>query len=418
MRKKPYDVAIVGARIAGSALAWELGRAGYEVLLLDRARFPSDVLSTHNFFNNSVAMLREMGVLDRLLATGTPTYRRAFVQMEDAVIDGLFPEAAGETDCLCIRRTHLDRILFEHAASLPNVTAREQFRATGLLREGDTVVGVEGVGQDGKPESCYAKLVVGADGRRSQVRQWAGSVRKTAVPTDFASYVGYFEGFRQDGERCTEFYKMGEYVAIVFPTSDNLYVIGLMVPLAWRERLDKFAREPETSFRESIDAGFAATSFPQRLRDAKLVGPIKGLHGYDNDWYEEMGRGWALTGDALAFKDPAVGQGQHDALYGARVLTKVLASRASWEPHWKAMAGEYAGELERKLLARFYMACHVTKNVPLSPEQTAVNRLIGSVPEATSAFLGIYNHTNEPHELEHIVANVLQRREAAEDAPR
>jgi hypothetical protein len=54
--------------------------------------------------------------------------------------------------------------------------------------------------------------------------------------------------------------------------------------------------------------------------------------------------------------------------------------------------------------------------VPLSPDQTAVNRLIGSVPEATRAFLGIYNHTNEPHDLECIVSDILQRRVASDDA--
>ena len=78
--KQNYDVIIVGARIAGSTLAYELSKKGYDILLLERSTFPSDILSTHNFFNNSVGMLREMGVLDRLLATGTPTYKRAYVQ--------------------------------------------------------------------------------------------------------------------------------------------------------------------------------------------------------------------------------------------------------------------------------------------------------------------------------------------------
>lgn len=404
-----YDVIIVGARIAGASLAYELGNAGYKVLLVDRAFFPSDVLSTHNFFNNSVAMLRRMGVLDRLLATGTPTYRRAFIQMEDAVIDGIFPETEGETECLCIRRTHLDRILFEHAAAQPGVTAREGFRVTGLLRSGDTVIGVEGTGNSGETESYYARLVVGADGRRSKVREWAGSARKLSVPTDFASFVGYFEGFRQEGERCTEFYKMGEYLSIVFPTSDDLVVAGLMFPLEWREWTARFGTDAETAFRELIARGFSRTSLPERLQSAKLSGPIKGLLGYDNDWYEAMGRGWALTGDALAFKDPAIGQGLHDALYGASVLTRVLSERSSWEEHWDSMAVKYANEMEGRLLSRFHMACQFTKNIPFSPEQTAVNRLIGSVPEATAAFLGIYNHAYEPADLGRIVGHHIQR---------
>lgn len=59
---KNYDVIIVGARVAGATLAYELSKRGYEVLLVDRSNFPSDILSTHNFFNNSVGLLRKMGV--------------------------------------------------------------------------------------------------------------------------------------------------------------------------------------------------------------------------------------------------------------------------------------------------------------------------------------------------------------------
>lgn len=412
-----FDVVIVGARIAGSALAYELGNAGYKVLLLDRANFPSDVLSTHNFFNNSVAMLREMGLLDKLLATGTPTYRRAFIQMDETVIDGIFPETAGETECLCIRRTHLDKIMFEHAAAHPNVTAKEGCRVTGLLRDNDTVIGVNAV-ERGDNASYYAKLVVGADGRRSLVREMAGSARKLRVPTDFASYVGYFTGFRQEGEPCCEFYKVGEYLAIAFPTSDNMHVIGLMFPLAWKAWLERINKEAESCFRELIDTGFADATFSKRLQGAKLVGTLKGLQGYDNDWYEEMGRGWALTGDALSFKDPAIGQGQHDALYGARLLRKVLTGHSSWDQNWDVMAGEYASEIHSKMISRFHMACQFTKNMPFSSEQTAVNRLIASVPEATSAFLGIYNHTSEPQHLEQVISNIVQRQVVQNEALR
>jgi 2-polyprenyl-6-methoxyphenol hydroxylase-like FAD-dependent oxidoreductase len=44
-----YDAIIVGARVAGSALTALLGQQGHRVLLLDKAHFPSDTLSTHFF---------------------------------------------------------------------------------------------------------------------------------------------------------------------------------------------------------------------------------------------------------------------------------------------------------------------------------------------------------------------------------
>jgi len=52
-----HDVIIVGARVAGSATALLLARAGLKVLVVDRATFPSDTLSTHQVQVPSVARL-------------------------------------------------------------------------------------------------------------------------------------------------------------------------------------------------------------------------------------------------------------------------------------------------------------------------------------------------------------------------
>lgn len=398
-----YDVIVVGARVAGSALAYELASAGYEVLLADKSTFPSDILSTHNFFGNSLAMLKEMGVLDRLLQTGAPPYKRAVIQFEDAVIDGEFPETDGEARCLCVRRTNLDRILFEHASSQKRVTAIEGFRVTSVIREGGAVAGIEGERRGGGTERYTARLVVGADGRHSTVRGLVNSERKLVVPTDFASYVGYYADYRQEGDIHVELYKIGDKIGIVFPTNDRLHVVGVMFPLddeAWAER---FSRSPEPAMREIVGSGFANSPLPARLAQASLVGPIKGLRGYDNDWYEGMGKGWALVGDALSFKDPAVGQGMQDALYVARILTGVLSRHTDWSANWNEMAHAYQSQTESLMMSRFQMACQFTKNVAFTPEQQAVNQLIASCPEATRSFLGIYNHAVEPHQFEQAV---------------
>lgn len=44
---KAFDAIVVGARCAGSPTAMLLARKGYRVLVVDRASFPSDTLSTH-----------------------------------------------------------------------------------------------------------------------------------------------------------------------------------------------------------------------------------------------------------------------------------------------------------------------------------------------------------------------------------
>src|SRR4051794_38757752 len=67
-----YDAIVVGARCAGSPTAMLLARSGHRVLLLDRATFPSDTLSTHAIHAPGVAALRRWGLLEAVVATGCP----------------------------------------------------------------------------------------------------------------------------------------------------------------------------------------------------------------------------------------------------------------------------------------------------------------------------------------------------------
>ena len=67
-----YDAIIIGARCAGSPTAMLLGRKGYRVLVVDRATFPSDTVSTHVVQPLATAALARWRLLDRLTATGCP----------------------------------------------------------------------------------------------------------------------------------------------------------------------------------------------------------------------------------------------------------------------------------------------------------------------------------------------------------
>ena len=69
----PYDAIIVGARCAGSPTAMLLARKGYRVLVVDRATFPSDTVSSHVMHPLGTAALARWGLLDRLTASGCPS---------------------------------------------------------------------------------------------------------------------------------------------------------------------------------------------------------------------------------------------------------------------------------------------------------------------------------------------------------
>ena len=69
---RAYDAIIVGARCAGSPTAMLLARKGYRVLVVDRATFPSDTVSSHVVHPPGAAALARWGPLDRLMATECP----------------------------------------------------------------------------------------------------------------------------------------------------------------------------------------------------------------------------------------------------------------------------------------------------------------------------------------------------------
>ena len=104
-----YDVIIVGARVAGAPTAMLLARRGLKVLVVDRATFPSDTLSTHQVQLPGVARLARWGVLDAVLAAGTPVTRDVRFDQGDAVITGRYPGYQGIEAMCSPRRKLLDR---------------------------------------------------------------------------------------------------------------------------------------------------------------------------------------------------------------------------------------------------------------------------------------------------------------------
>jgi 2-polyprenyl-6-methoxyphenol hydroxylase-like FAD-dependent oxidoreductase len=70
-----YDAIVVGARCAGSPTAMLLARKGYRVLLVDRATFPSDTISTHIIWPPGVSRLKRWGLLDKVRDSNCPTMR-------------------------------------------------------------------------------------------------------------------------------------------------------------------------------------------------------------------------------------------------------------------------------------------------------------------------------------------------------
>ncbi len=136
-----YDVIVIGARVAGASTAMLLARKGYKVLLVDRASFPSDTLSTHQVQLKGVAALKRWGLLDKVLATNCPPTDHASFMISSLTLHGKFPPLGGVESMICPRRTFLDKILVDEAVN-SGVELREGFLVEGLTFEGSCVMGI------------------------------------------------------------------------------------------------------------------------------------------------------------------------------------------------------------------------------------------------------------------------------------
>ena len=171
-----YDVIIVGARVAGAPTAMLLARRGLKVLVVDRATFPSDTLSTHQVQLPGVARLARWGVLDSVLAAGTPVTRDVRFDQGDAVIAGRYPGYQGVEAMCSPRRTLLDRVLVD-AARAAGAEVRENFAVDEILGDGP-VTGIRGREKGAPAVTEQARLVIGAD---ASTRWWLP--RSAPAPT-------------------------------------------------------------------------------------------------------------------------------------------------------------------------------------------------------------------------------------------
>jgi 2-polyprenyl-6-methoxyphenol hydroxylase-like FAD-dependent oxidoreductase len=163
-----YDAIVIGARCGGSPTAMLLARKGYRVLLVDRATFPSDTVSTHFIHAPGMAALERWGLRDTLAASGCPPVRTYSFDFGPFTIAGSPRPSDGVDEAYCPRRPVLDTMLV-HAAAEAGAEVREGFTVDEVLIEDGTVIGVRGKAAGGATVTEHAKVVIGADGRNSSV---------------------------------------------------------------------------------------------------------------------------------------------------------------------------------------------------------------------------------------------------------
>ena len=357
-----YDVAVVGARCAGSPTAMLLARKGYRVVLVDRAAFPSDTLSTHFIHAPGVARLARWGVLDRVVASNCPPVMRYRLDFGPFALTGSPPPFHGVRTAYAPRRTVLDKILVD-AAVEAGAELHENFTVEEVTVRDGHATGIRGHTRQGTSVTEQARFVIGADGRHSTVAQSVGAPIVREKPTAACAYYTYWSGIPLDR---VELYPRDRRFAVAFPTNDGL----VCTLLAWPR--DEFHAVRADIEGQALKIVEALPGLVDRIRGGQRAERFMGTGDLPNFFRKAWGPGWALVGDAGYHKDPNLALGISDAFRDAERLASAVDAGLSGGRSLDDALSEYERERDETSAAPFELNFQLATLAPPPPEMQAL----------------------------------------------
>jgi flavin-dependent dehydrogenase len=381
MSEGSYDAIVIGARCAGSPTAMLLARQGHRVLVVDKASFPSDTMSTHLVHPPGIAALERWGLLERLVETGCPPVERYLFDFGPVSVAGSPQPIDGVSRAYGPRRTVLDKLLVDAAAEA-GAEIRESFIVEEILTENGAVTGIRGHSDGGGSVTESAKVVIGADGKHSLLAKAVKPESYNERPSQMAMYYAYWSDLPVEGFE-TRIRAENRRGWAALPTHDGL----TCVPFGWP--VEEFAANKgdiEGNFLKAMDLD---PEFAERVRSAtresKFIGSAE-LPGY---FRKPFGPGWVLVGDAGYHKNPITAMGINDAFRDAELVAVGLDDAFGGERSFEEAMGAYQEARDVAATPVYEFTCEFANVAPPPPE---MQQLIGAMQgnqEAQDAFVSV-----------------------------
>jgi menaquinone-9 beta-reductase len=310
-----YDVAVVGASIAGCTAATFFARRGLQVALIEQTEDPRSFkkVCTHFIQSSATPTIQRLRVASEIeeaggIRNGVELWTRwGWIRFDT--------EAYGYN----IRRQKLDPLLRTLATNTPGVDYFPAREARELLPKEGRVRGIGVLDRSGRREEIDARLVVGADGRNSRVAEMSG-LPTEAAPNNRFVYFAYFRNVHLTSGRKSQTWLIEPDLDIAYamPVDDGLTLLAAM-PL--RPKLDRFRGNLEQSFASY----FEALPDGPNMKSGERVSEFRGMLDIPNLTRAESRPGLALIGDAALASDPSAAVGCGWALQSAEWLVDSTA---------------------------------------------------------------------------------------------
>jgi flavin-dependent dehydrogenase len=378
------DAVVVGGGPAGSVSALLLARAGYDVILLDRARFPRAKACGDCISPQANLLLEQIGLLHavnaahparlegwRIFAPSGASFSASFA---DVVRDPALQRG------IAINREILDALLLAAARSA-GVRVMTGFHVDDVLFENDRVTGVV-ARTNGSVARIVAPLTIGADGLNSTIRRRTAlslrtpKLRKVALTAHVRTIdVGAFGEMHLGPGACVG----------LAPIDDRREMCNLTLVVDADRHGRTLAGKTAAAFRDWIEKFPALTD---RFDGSAIDGPFLAAGPFDWPTRGIVTEGAALVGDAAGYYDPFTGQGIYQAIAGAITL-----SRAADNAFRSGRIGQPLHDYARAHLTMTQNARRVQRGIESICARSALAELcIGTLqraPRAAATLIGV-----------------------------
>jgi 2-polyprenyl-6-methoxyphenol hydroxylase-like FAD-dependent oxidoreductase len=374
-----HDVVVVGARAAGAATALLLARLGHDVVMLDRAVFPADTLSTHQIARTGVVQLHRWGLLQAVLDSGAPAIREVTFTTADESVTRQIKHRSGVDLLVAPRRYILDTIVAEAAAEA-GVDTRFGVTVSGVrLDDTGRAVGVYGHDGTGAELEIDARFVVGADGLASRVARSVGAEVIEDRGDAGAVQYAYYRGVMWSG---IELIAADRALTGVFPTHHGEACIWICNPSADAHAARRATASREQAFTTQLNR--TAPELAERLRAARRTSAVTGMLRTPNFLRRAHGRGWALVGDAGYHRDAVTGHGLSDAYRDAELLAVTLHQALRGATDEEAALAAYQRQRDEGLRDIFELTCALA-SYPPTPEFVQLQKRLSAAIDVEAA---------------------------------
>ncbi len=313
---------IVGAGIAGSALAFELQKRSISTLLLDRRKGLDSTPRGITFQPNGLEALEKIGILDSVQQMGSA---ERILEVRDWNREVLLEADYGLLDHPQNYLMTADAVQVEHllGSKAENLGAQTVWntRFHEILWNNGIAQGVR-CDVEGGPSEIKASIIVGADGPQSRVRESIGAMTKIKKYSD-SFMVGLIGPVSELKDRARQYQAPGKMLGIMPAGTEATYIFYCV----GNRSFEDLKREGLGRFKEEVTQ--AAPELTEAFRTMEAWTRIAYFTPSFIKVDPWVGNGVALLGDSAHTFHPHAGQGVNLSLQDALALADVIADSLS-----------------------------------------------------------------------------------------